>query len=206
MHEQLDTLIESVDSGDSPSRNTLRYIMLGLLRIRPMSGYDIKQTFERAIASYWNAGNSQIYTTLKNLNKAGLIDAEVVVQTSRPNRKVYHLTTSGEAELTHWLQDSVPERFTKDEYLTKIFFCGEESDTVALMHLKEHRESLAKQMAHMIWAREEYGTRPTRRPRLLEYQLLVREYKEAELQAGLDVTDKAIAKIEQRLNTPNTQS
>ncbi|BCL81652.1 PadR family transcriptional regulator [Ktedonobacteria bacterium brp13] len=206
MHEQLDTLIESEDSSDSPSRNTLRYIMLGLLRIRPMSGYDIKQTFERAIASYWNAGNSQIYTTLKNLNKAGLIDAEVVVQTSRPNRKVYHLTTSGEAELTRWLQDSVPERFTKDEYLTKIFFCGEESDTVALMHLKEHRESLAKQMAHMIWAREEYGSRPTRRPRLLEYQLLVREYKEAELQAGLDVTDKAIAKIEQRLNTPNTQN
>jgi Predicted transcriptional regulators len=208
MHEQVDTLTESDDNGDSASRNTLRYIMLGLLRIRPMSGYDIKQTFERAIASYWNAGNSQIYTTLKNLHKAGLIDAEVIVQTSRPNRKVYHLTASGEAELTRWLKEAVPERFTKDEFLTKIFFCGEESDTIALLHLKEHRESLLKQLAHMTWARQEYGSRQTRRPRLLEYQLLVREYKEAELKATLEVTDNAIARLEQRLNTAaaNTQN
>ncbi len=199
MHEQLETFIEGDESNDTPSRNTLRYIMLGLLRIRPMSGYDIKQTFERAIASYWNAGNSQIYTTLKNLHKARLIDAEVIVQTSRPNRKVYHLTETGEAELEKWLQEAVPERFTKDEFLTKIFFCGETSDQIALTHLREHRESLLKQLAHMDWARQEYGTRPTRRPHLLEYQLLVREYKEAQLNASLDVTNKAIERLEQRL-------
>lgn len=199
MHEQLDTFMEGEEGTDLPSRNTLRYIMLGLLRIRPMSGYDIKQTFERAIASYWNAGNSQIYTTLKNLHKAGLIDAEVIVQTSRPNRKVYHLTATGNAELEKWLKESVPERFTKDEFLTKIFFCGETSDHIALTHLKEHRESLIKQLAHMDWARQEYGSRATRRPHLLEYQLLVREYKEAQLNASLDVTNRAIERLEQRL-------
>lgn len=199
MHEQLDTYIEGEENGDLPSRNTLRYIMLGLLRIRPMSGYDIKQTFERAIASYWNAGNSQIYTTLKNLHKAGLIDAEVVVQTSRPNRKVYHLTPSGETELSKWLKEAVPERFTKDEFLAKIFFCGETSDQIALTHLKEHRESLLKQLAHMDWARQEYGSRQARRPHLLEYQLLVREYKEAQLKASLEVTNRTIESLEQRL-------
>ena len=44
----------------------------------------------------------------------------------------------------------------------------------------------------MEWARQEYAMRPTRRPRLLEYQMLVREYKEA----GLEATDKAIARLE----------
>jgi hypothetical protein len=56
-----------------------------------------------------------------------------------------------------------------------------------------------KQLAHMDWARQEYGTRPTRRPHLLEYQLLVREYKEAQLNASLDVTNRAIERLEQRL-------
>lgn len=200
MREQLEALTEGNESSESPSRNTLRYIMLGLLWARPMSGYDIKQTFERAIASYWNAGNSQIYTTLKNLHKAGLIDAEIIVQTSRPNRKVYRLTPTGEKELSQWLQEDVPERFTKDEFLAKLFFCGETSDDVALVHLQGHRESLLKQLAHMEWARREYGSRPVRRPHLLEYQLLVREYKEATLKAGLEVTEKAIARLEQRLN------
>jgi DNA-binding PadR family transcriptional regulator len=198
MHEQLDDLtIEVEDRREIPSRNTLRYIILGLLWAHPMSGYDIKLAFDRAIASYWNAGNSQIYTTLKGLSQAGLVEAEVVVQTTRPNRKVYRLTAAGQAALDRWLQEQVPERFSKDEFLTKLFFCGETGDEVALGHLREHRESLLKQLAHMEWARQRYASRPARRPRLLEYQMLVREYKEAVLRAGLEVTERAIARIEQ---------
>src|SRR3954470_16678413 len=117
MPEQLDMLSLAHNNGNEgngiSSRNTLRYIILGLLGARPMSGYDIKQTFDRAIASYWNAGNSQIYTMLKNLHKAGLVEVEVIVQTTRPNRKVYRLTEAGYAEITHWLEEPVPERFTK---------------------------------------------------------------------------------------------
>lgn len=179
------------------SRNTLRYIILGLLGARPMSGYDIKQAFDRALASYWNAGNSQIYTTLKSLSDAGLVESEVIVQKSRPDRKVYHLTATGKDELDRWLRESVPERFSKDEFLTRLFFCGETSDEITLRHLLEHRASLIKQLEHMEWARQQYATRPTRRPRLLEYQMLVREYKEAELRAGLEVTERAIERLQQ---------
>lgn len=200
MQKPVETLIESEDNtNDLSSRNTLRYIILGLLWARPMTGYDIKRTFDLAIASYWNAGNSQIYTTLKNLHKAGLVEVEVVMQTTRPNRKVYHLTEAGHQEVERWLQEAVPERFGKDEFLTKLFFCGVSSDAVALAHLRGHRESLLKQLAHMEWARQEFGNRPTRRPHLLEYQLLVREFKEAELKAGLEVTERAIARLEKRL-------
>jgi DNA-binding PadR family transcriptional regulator len=198
MKERIDTVpVAGEDGNGMPIRNTLRYIILGLLGARPMSGYDIKQAFDRALASYWNAGNSQIYTTLKNLSDAKLVDAEVIVQKSRPNRKVYRLTAAGEAELDRWLQEDVPERFSKDDFLTKLFFCGETSDEVALKHLLEHRSSLLKQLEHMEWARQQYATRPTRRPRLLEYQMLVRDYKEAVLKAGLEVTEKAIERLEE---------
>src|SRR5713226_1247275 len=199
MSEQLE--VESIEYENNAngngisSRNTLRYIILGLLGARPMSGYDIKQAFDRALAAYWNAGNSQIYTTLKSLSDAELVESEVIVQKSRPNRKVYRLTPAGQAELDLWLQEDVPERFSKDDFLTKLFFCGETSDEVALKHLLEHRASLLKQLEHMEWARQQYATRPTRRPRLLEYQMLVREYKEAVLKAGLEVTERAIAKL-----------
>lgn len=186
-----------LNGNGAASRNTLRYIILGLLGARPMSGYDIKQAFDRALASYWNAGNSQIYTTLKSLSDAGLVESEVIVQKSRPDRKVYHLTSEGKDELDCWLRESVPERFSKDEFLTRLFFCGETSDEITLRHLLEHRASLLKQLEHMEWARQQYATRPTRRPRLLEYQMLVREYKEAELRAGLEVTERAIERLQQ---------
>src|SRR6202023_3322403 len=216
MSEQPDPLsTEAENYNGNASRNTLRYIILGLLGARPMSGYDIKQAFDRALASYWNAGNSQIYTTLKSLSSAGLVEAEVIVQKSRPNRKVYRLTPGGQAELDLWLQEDVPERFSKDDFLTKLFFCGETSDQVALKHLLEHRASLLKQLEHMEWARQQYSSRPTRRPRLLEYQMLVREYKEATLKAGLEVTERAIEKLKARSDgerqvhvpgTPHTNS
>jgi hypothetical protein len=117
--------------------------------------------------------------------------------------------------LERWLQEEVPERFTKDEFLTKLFFCGEISDEMALRHLLEHRASLLKQLEHMEWARQQYAARPTRRPRLLEYQMLVREYKEATLKAGLEVTERAIEKLKARSDgerqvhvpgTPHTNS
>jgi DNA-binding PadR family transcriptional regulator len=191
---------ETLAAGDGESgRNTLRSIILGLLGAHPMSGYDIKRAFDRSLATYWNAGNSQIYTTLKALAARGLVSSELIYQEGRPNRRVYRLTPAGRAELDAWLGESVPARFTKDEFLTKLFFCGQTDDAVALHHLEEHLAALRTQLAAMEWALREFGNRPSKRPRLLEFQMLVRDYKQAALQADLEVTERAIARLRARL-------
>lgn len=179
-------------------RNTLHAIILGLVGARPMSGYDIKRAFDRSFATYWNAGNSQIYTTLKALAARELVTSDLIVQETRPNRRVYRLTPAGRAELDHWLAEPVPDRFTKDEFLARLFFMGEASDDLALHHLEEHRAALLAQMAHMEWVLREYGSRPSRRPRLLEFQLLVRDYRQALLQTDLEITERAIARLQAR--------
>lgn len=187
------------------SRGTLHYIILGLLGARPMSGYDIKRAFDRSLATYWNAGNSQIYTTLKLLASKGYVTSEIVLQEARPNRRVYKLTSQGRAALDAWLLEPVPSRFTKDEFLTKLFFCGQTSDEAALRHLEEHHAALLAQLGDMERALRDYGQRPTRRPRLLEYQMQVREYKEATLRADLTVTERAIARLRANLDATSTQ-
>jgi DNA-binding PadR family transcriptional regulator len=181
------------------ARSTLRYIILGLLGAHPMTGYDIKRAFDQSLATYWNAGHSQIYTTLKALAQHGLVASELIHQEGRPSRRVYHLTPLGRDELDTWLAEPVPPRFTKDEFLTKLFFCGQTSDRAALVHLESHLDALLEQLADMERALREYGDRPTRRPRLLEYQMLVRDYKQAILQADLEMTEQAIARIRARL-------
>jgi len=186
---------ERDDAEKEPIRNTLRYIILGLLGAHPMSGYDIKRAFDRSIATYWNAGHSQIYTTLKALDHQGLVTSELIYQEGRPNRRVYQLTPGGRDALDTWLAEPIPPRFTKDEFLTKLFFCGQTSDQVALQHLETHLSALAAQLGDMELALREYGNRPTRHPRLLEYQMLVRDYKQAILQADLEMTTQAIAYI-----------
>lgn len=179
-------------------RGALHYIILGLLGAHPMSGYDIKRAFDRSLATYWNAGNSQIYTTLKALSARRLVSSEVIQQEGRPNRRVYSLTDTGRVALAAWLAEPVPMRFTKDEFLTRLFFCGQTSDAIALRHLQEHEQALHAQLADMERALRDYGDRPTRRPRLLEYQMLVREYKQALLQTDLEITQQAITHLRQR--------
>lgn len=180
-------------------RKTLSHIILGLLAAHPMSGYDIKRAFDRSLATYWNAGNSQIYTTLKALAAQGYVSSELVVQETRPNRRVYSLTDAGRYELEAWLAEDVPSRFTKDEFLTKLFFCGHASDELALRHLEAHLATLRAQLADMEWALQQFGSRQSRRPRLLHYQMLVRDYKHAALKADLEVTERAIAQLRERL-------
>ena len=187
------------DTTERGGRNTLRYIILGLLGARAMSGYDIKRAFDRSLATYWNAGASQIYTTLKALTASDLVSSEIIPQEGRPNRRVYHLTEAGRAALDAWLDEPAPTRFTKDEFLTKLFFCGLTSDDMALRHLEDHRAALLEQLADMERALSEYGARPTRRPRLLEFQLLVRDYKQEALQTDLTVTEQAIARLRARM-------
>jgi DNA-binding PadR family transcriptional regulator len=187
------------DIEERGGRNTLRYIILGLLGARAMSGYDIKRAFDRSLATYWNAGASQIYTTLKALAANGLVSSEIVPQEGRPDRRVYSLTEAGRAALDAWLDESAPARFTKDEFLTKLFFCGLTSDGMALRHLEDHRAALVEQLADMDRALREYGARPARRPRLLEFQMLVRDYKQELLQTDLDVTERAIARLRERV-------
>jgi DNA-binding PadR family transcriptional regulator len=186
---------ESSATSAASGRGTLHYIILGLLGAHPMSGYDIKRAFDRSLATYWNAGNSQIYTTLKTLAARKLVSSEIVQQEGRPNRRVYSLTLAGRGALDAWLAEPVPSRFTKDEFLTRLFFCGQTSDAIALRHLEEHEEALHAQLADMERALRDYGDRPTRRPRLLHYQMLVREYKQALLQTDLEVTRSAIDRL-----------
>ena len=193
--------ISADDAQAASGRGALHYIILGLLGAHPMSGYDIKRAFDRSLATYWNAGNSQIYTTLKALAARRLVSSETIQQEGRPNRRVYSLTPAGRAALDAWLAAPVPSRFTKDEFLTRLFFCGQTTDAVALRHLEEHEQALHAQLADMERALRDYGDRPTRRPRLLEYQMLVREYKQELLQTDLAVTQRAIANLRRRLSS-----
>ncbi|HEX9068104.1 MAG TPA: PadR family transcriptional regulator [Ktedonobacterales bacterium] len=185
---------ESSTEGES-ARATLRYILLGLLGARPMTGYDMKQAFDRSLATYWNAGFSQIYTTLKTLEGKGLVRSEVDDAEGRRLRRLYHLTTAGRVALDEWLRQPIPDRFTKDEFLTRLFFCGQTSDEATLHHLEEHRAAVEAQLSEMARALRDYGNRSTRQPRLLEFQMLVRDYKQAMLEADLAVTQRAIATL-----------
>lgn len=99
------------------------YVILGMLRNEPRSGYEVKQVVDGPTRFFWAASYGQIYPELQRLAKAGLVEGESEPTGGR-KRNVYRLTDAGREELRRWL-DRPPERLElRDEGLLKLFFAG----------------------------------------------------------------------------------
>jgi PadR family transcriptional regulator AphA len=118
----------------------LKFALLGALNYQPMSGYDLKQFTDRSISNFWHAELSQIYATLKALEKDGLITSAAVEQAGRPDRRVYSITEAGKLALNEWLKTPFTEIDQyKDTLLLKLFFSANLGKDAILAQLRLQR-------------------------------------------------------------------
>ncbi len=116
---------------------SLKYALLGTLSIKPMSGYDIKKSFERSVGLIWNANYSQIYAQLHRLEDEGLVQKREVIQDGKPNKKLYSLTDKGLCDLKEWLTQPIFVADVKDEFMLKFFFSDHLDRETLRSHLRE---------------------------------------------------------------------
>jgi PadR family transcriptional regulator, regulatory protein AphA len=77
----------------------LRATILGLLSWRPAAGYDLKRIISDSDVFYWSGNNNQIYKSLLELQKEGMVTYQVQIQESLPAKKIYAITEQGRSEL-----------------------------------------------------------------------------------------------------------
>ena len=99
------------------------YVILGMLRHEPRSGYEIKQAVDSSTRFFWAASYGQIYPELAKLAEAGLVEGEAQPTGGR-KRTVYRLTGAGRDELLNWLDEAAVRLELRDEGLLKLFFAG----------------------------------------------------------------------------------
>lgn len=93
---------------------SLRNAILALLRIGPMSGYDLQKQFSQSVGHVWHAPDSQIYPELRKMADQGLLTAEEQARGSSGMRKVYHVTEAGEREFLEWMNAPLKYQRTRD--------------------------------------------------------------------------------------------
>jgi PadR family transcriptional regulator, regulatory protein AphA len=119
------------------------YVVLGLVSIRPATGYELTSYAEKSIGNFFPLTRSHIYSELDRLGRLGLLAATEIEQDYAPTKRVYEITPAGNDELRQWLAD--PQ--TKDErprsvFLVRIFF-GDRSSPEQLAALLDDFESRA---------------------------------------------------------------
>ncbi|MFJ7974220.1 PadR family transcriptional regulator [Peribacillus sp. NPDC096379] len=96
--------------------NTLGYAILSALGRKPCSGYELAQYLD----AVWPAKHSQIYPRLTKMEQNGLLIFEEVIQTGKPDKKIFSITDKGRETLEKWVIESPSDPIMRDEFLIKV--------------------------------------------------------------------------------------
>jgi DNA-binding PadR family transcriptional regulator len=123
-------------------------VLLGLLTIQPMSGYDLGQLIRTSVGHFWRESYGQIYPNLKRLAAEGLVTAKTERQKGKPDRRVYSITNKGREQLVKWLALEPQPEIPRNELLLKLFFGAQVSPAIPIANLErmvEEERALLKQ-------------------------------------------------------------
>ena len=172
----------------------LNHAILGFLDYGPMTGYDLKKFFDQSVTHFWSATQSHIYKALENLEAEGWVESQIIPQEGRPNRKEYHITKAGRAELRRWVVTPLPLSPTREAWLIQIFFSHASSNEEIVALLQARANEIQKNLeAFSAGGSTEAGTERMRAIWKLTGDFGV-SYYEFEL-AWLEKTIKKISKF-----------
>ncbi len=142
---------------------SLSFGILGFLNYGPMSGYDLVKSFESSLQFFWHAQSSHVYLELKKLEKKGYISGETIIQSDRPNKRIFSITKTGKEAFLNWLAEGAGDEATqfKSAFLMKVFFSGNMPPAQSadmLRQFKEDCENYLKKMDAAPETIEHYGS------------------------------------------------
>jgi DNA-binding PadR family transcriptional regulator len=178
------------------SADTVQYAVLGLISScdAGIHGYQLKNEFDALFGEFWVLNYGQMYRTLDRLERSGLIEGADILQTGRPNRRVYRITASGKKNLDDWLLLPPTDhlRPLRDDLSVKLLFLTELriAETLCLIRGQratylQHLSRLNKRRARLDDGRDGFVTSLL----LLQADMRVR----SDL-AWLEVVEKEITK------------
>jgi DNA-binding PadR family transcriptional regulator len=133
---------------------SLKIAILGLLSIKPSTGYDIKTDFKNSINFIWNSDQTQIYKTLSEMIDENLVYSTTVHQNSKPSKKVYEITETGREQLRLWLLKPLKQKNQRNQELLQFFFLGQLTKEEILNNLKRMKKGIEKNLAALSFVKQ----------------------------------------------------
>jgi DNA-binding PadR family transcriptional regulator len=174
------------------------YTVLGMLSIKPMSGYDIKKMVEQSISYFWNESFGQIYPVLKQLNENGYIDVKQLSQQGKPDKKLYFINNKGEKILKQWLEKPAEQDYLKSEFLMKIFFAKHVSKEKTIEQINNYKTAALKELGEYSEIEREIKSHIDAGMIEAENWLLTLEMGKKLCQAKIEWCEFAVKSIKQR--------
>lgn len=126
------------------------FVLLGLLKEKPMNPYEIIKILDRINISQWSPiSASSVYMTIRTLEKKGYITGKKEKNSAMPEKTIYSITPTGESAFIKTLKDNMLEDITNivSFNLSTLFICHlERSDVIKILkeravRIKENDEA-----------------------------------------------------------------
>jgi len=165
---------------------TVSYALLGLLKEADRHGYDLKQSYDRRFGAARPLRFGQVYRTLAQLERDGLITVAGVEHGAGPDRKRYSITADGVTDLERWMSEPEdPQPQLQTVLFTKVVLALL-SGKPAEAFLEDQRQRHLSVMRDLTTARR---TASLRDSMLVDYQLF-------HIEADLRWIDHATGRLE----------
>lgn len=136
-------------------------LCLGALLLGDKTGYDIKKRFEESFGFFLDVAPSGIYRALNDLETAGDVEASLVQQTGRPNKKMFKPTPAGVAAFDRALAQTPARHRVHSELLFLLMFAERVSPAKIEDALNHHTGELTALIDQTdAWLKEEGGSAP----------------------------------------------
>ena len=117
---------------------TLRNALLALLRVGPLSGYDLQKQFSLSVGHVWHAPDSQIYPELRKMEQLGLIEGEEQPRGERGTRRMYHVTDAGDRAFLEWMTSPLEYQRVRDPAHLRAAYLETTTPEAARAFLERH--------------------------------------------------------------------
>jgi DNA-binding PadR family transcriptional regulator len=172
--------------------------ILGLLSWKPASGYDLKRIIAESEIFYWSGNNNQIYKSLLELEKEGLVTHLVQVQESLPAKKIYSITEQGCLKLYQSLLAAPELPELHKGFLIQLAWTESLPDEEILALLAKYEDEIANRLLMHQAQAARPGNTPARSPREKYVWKRIADNIIATYQAELDWVRRTQAELGER--------
>ncbi|WP_051569201.1 PadR family transcriptional regulator [Alkaliphilus transvaalensis] len=101
----------------------IKFVILGFLMHKDLTGYDIKQIMLQSTSNFMNSSFGSIYPALDKLEKNGYVNSTKLIEKGK-YKKVYSINDGGRVVFMKWLEEPIDFMKSYEEILAKVFFYG----------------------------------------------------------------------------------
>ena len=101
----------------------MEYLLLGLLILSPMTGYELQQFIKKNLALICSHSAGSVQTALSKLEKEGKVTASEIL-TGKRRKKKFFITDAGRSAFSGWVSQPMQAEKVKNMELARLFFAG----------------------------------------------------------------------------------